>query len=211
MMRIGLVLCAALAGMAAAQDLTGIWHGQDGGTYQMTQRGNELWWYGESADGGKSWQNVFHGVAVAPGAFNGTWSDLPSGASRSGGTLALKWTGDRLIATSRTGGFGGAEWVRAKQQIAVSRMVIPSGNLRKGIATLTPSPGTRTVESYTVGLPELWAHQYVGVLETVIRKLAGDDGWSQYLTLETEQLKVTTDSARVQKRMEFINLLLEGS
>src|SRR5437879_4941641 len=42
----------------AQQDLTGRWTANDGGTYYIRQLGNELWRYGESGDGGRSWTNV---------------------------------------------------------------------------------------------------------------------------------------------------------
>ncbi len=92
--------------------LEGIWTGDDGGTYQIQQRGQELWWYGHSADGGKHWQNVFHGVMKQPGVYEGKWTDLPPGEVQGSGVLSVRVDGNVLKRTAVTGGFLGSQWQR---------------------------------------------------------------------------------------------------
>ena len=109
----------------ADTDLTGVWHGNDGGTYYLRQLGNEIWWLGLSRDQGRTFANVFHGT-TAPDALNvtisGEWADIPVGVggARSGGHailvgLAVAGEGTGSLATvlsavERTGGFGGSGW-----------------------------------------------------------------------------------------------------
>jgi hypothetical protein len=50
----------------APRDMNGVWRANDGGTYYVRQVGNDVWWVGMSADGGKTWTNVFKGGAKRP-------------------------------------------------------------------------------------------------------------------------------------------------
>ena len=95
-------------------DLTGQWRCNDGGTYYVRQVGPEVWWYGRSADGGRSFSNVFHGRIQGDGhAIAGRWADVPMGRTLNSGQLTWRITGpSRLNAVSQTGGFSCNNLVR---------------------------------------------------------------------------------------------------
>jgi hypothetical protein len=98
-----------------AVNLSGRWAGNDGGTYYIRQVGDEVWWFGESANGGKNWSNVFHGsIDWRTHTIRGQWIDIPKGATRNRGKLVLRYADDgrTLSALQRTGGFGGSMWHR---------------------------------------------------------------------------------------------------
>ncbi len=99
-------------GDSPENSLEGIWTGNDGGTYQIRQRGNELWWYGRSADGGLHWQHVFHGVMKEPGVYEGKWADLPPGRNQLSGSISVRFDGKVLQRIAVTGGFLGSQWQR---------------------------------------------------------------------------------------------------
>jgi len=42
--------------------LTGVWSGDDAGTYYVRQIGNTVWWLGVSVDEGRTFANVFRGT-----------------------------------------------------------------------------------------------------------------------------------------------------
>ena len=91
--------------------LTGIWRGNDGGTYFVRQVNQDLWWYGRDASG-VAWTNVFHG-RIQGQIINGNWADVPQGRTLSSGVLNLQISApNRMIATYQTGGFGGSQWTR---------------------------------------------------------------------------------------------------
>jgi hypothetical protein len=58
--------------------LTGVWHANDGGTYQIRRDGNRVWWYGRGPKNGLDWQNVFSGT-ISGNQVTGEWADLPPG------------------------------------------------------------------------------------------------------------------------------------
>jgi len=105
----------AAAWVHAAQvalDLTARWNCNDGGTYFMRQVGNVLWWLGQSRDGGASWTNVFHGL-ISGNTISGRWADVPHGRIMNHGEMTLQIQApNHLVATHRTGGFGGSDWRR---------------------------------------------------------------------------------------------------
>lgn len=84
---------------AASVDLSGTWSCDDGGTYYVTQRSQQLFWFGESADGGKAWSNIFHADLSRTGSqdgsvrvgkqIGGAWTDVPKGGARNSGALFL--------------------------------------------------------------------------------------------------------------------------
>src|SRR5438067_1540301 len=114
----------------AALDLTGVWSGNDGGLYYITQFGDSVWWAGlyvdspngleDSSIGVDGFTNVFNGTVkeLAPGRYEvtGDWADVPRGVSLNYGTLALSFenidpdnpNSGYLIKESETGGFGGS-------------------------------------------------------------------------------------------------------
>jgi hypothetical protein len=99
---------------AQAQNLTGTWTCNDGGKYYLHQRGNELWWLGESKDNGATWTNVFQGQ-IAGTQVNGKWADIPQGKIMGSGIMILQIVNPKLLkAKQKTGGFGGSEWKKIK-------------------------------------------------------------------------------------------------
>jgi hypothetical protein len=98
---------------AYALDLTGLWAGNDGGRYYMRQVGSVLWWYGSRTDPATQtivWSNVAHGT-ISGKQIKLTWADVPQGPNRNNGILVLKIVSSgQLVATKRTGGFGGSSW-----------------------------------------------------------------------------------------------------
>jgi hypothetical protein len=108
----------------APVDLTGVWSSDDGGTYYLRQVNGQLYWYGESADGGKSWSNVFHADLKAHGGkvltgekVGGPWADVPKGGSKNSGILFLTAeSADRFTIKEGLGreGFTGTTWTRVR-------------------------------------------------------------------------------------------------
>jgi len=97
---------------AGRELLSGVWSCDDGGKYAIRQVGTEVWWYGQSSDGGRSWANVFYGRFDGR-RLTGTWADLPLGGASSSGVMGLdNPEGNTLRAFSKTGGFGGSLWRR---------------------------------------------------------------------------------------------------
>lgn len=93
-----------------AYDLTGTWHGNDGGKYYIRQLGNEIWWYGENSPTGTSWSNVAYGN-ISGNNIRLKWSDVPKGRIMNSGMLSLEvMSTSRIVAREKTGGFGGSEW-----------------------------------------------------------------------------------------------------
>jgi hypothetical protein len=108
-----LVLGVFLPAMALA-DLTGVWHCDDGGRYYLRQVGSTLYWYGEINTTKPQWANVYDG-RIHGDMIRGSWADIPKGKTTGNGQLTLKieHKGKILVATQKTGGFGGSRWVRA--------------------------------------------------------------------------------------------------
>lgn len=132
--------------VARVWNLTGLWKGNDGGTYEIRQVGNQVWWYGRSANGGRSWQNVFNGTITVKGEINGNWSDLLSGITRGSGRLILRIQNQgRLTSIYRSGGFGGSEWVRSARQVVVrdhrhAQVIVRDHRPGQGGSTVPPPP-----------------------------------------------------------------------
>lgn len=91
--------------------LSGIWSCDDRGTYYIRLVGRDVYWLGESADGGKSWTNIFFGKLVGR-KIKGVWSDLPKGRAKGRGEMELKLSQDGLAFETVAGGenFGGKSW-----------------------------------------------------------------------------------------------------
>lgn len=126
-------------------DLTGVWYGDDGGVYYITERGPFITWFGEHPGG--AWSNVAEGARIATRiALN--WADVPKGRTRGSGELGLRVDGpNRLIRTSRTGGFGGSVWTRESNERWIQPDPIGSTKpvrTRQVAASLCPSDETRT-------------------------------------------------------------------
>jgi hypothetical protein len=116
MLRKMFVFCAVvlLLPTVALADLSGEWTCDDGGRYYLRQVGNTLYWYGERSATNPSWSNVYHG-RVQGDRVRGSWADVPKGGANSRGELQLqiRENDNVLVATHKTGGFGGSRWVRA--------------------------------------------------------------------------------------------------
>lgn len=110
-----LVFCAValLLPTVAFADLSGEWTCDDGGRYYLRQVGSTLYWYGEHSVTNPTWSNVYHG-RIQGDRVKGNWADVPKGRTNSRGDLRLQIKEDDnvLVATLKTGGFGGSRWVR---------------------------------------------------------------------------------------------------
>jgi hypothetical protein len=110
----GVFLLMAGIGSLQAQnfDLTGVWTGNDGGTYYLRQINNVVWWFGEDDAENPSWSNIAHGRLNGK-TINLEWTDVPKGSITQNGTLVIKVVdNNKLILQTEVGGFGGSEWTR---------------------------------------------------------------------------------------------------
>jgi hypothetical protein len=97
--------------VAQAGNLTGAWNCNDGGVYFIRQVGNQVWWYGQSSDGGQTWSNVFQGT-ITGSRIIGSWADVPKGSIRGYGEMTLRISGGRIQKISGGENFGGSVWRR---------------------------------------------------------------------------------------------------
>jgi hypothetical protein len=108
------ILFATLSAFAqaSAQDLSGVWKGNDGGSYYIRQVGNEIWWFGENNPTSPSFSNVAHGK-LAGTTIELSWGDVPKGNILQSGILVLKMVSNtELQALLQEGGFSGSVWTR---------------------------------------------------------------------------------------------------
>ena len=100
-------------GVAPTQiDLTGVWNCDDGGMYYIRQFGTTIWWYGELDPYTPDWSNVMRGT-ISGSTINADWTDVPKGSIMQYGMLKLQiQSNNKIIAVSKTGGFGGSVWTR---------------------------------------------------------------------------------------------------
>lgn len=93
-------------------ELSGVWKGNDGGTYYVQQDGNKVWWIGASNfREGTGFSNVFEGQRDG-NLVTGKWAGVPMGKTRNNGELSVicnyvNGGDDTLTITSSSGGFGG--------------------------------------------------------------------------------------------------------
>lgn len=72
-----LVSEAAASQCAPRKQISGLWHGSDGGKYWMRRLdGNVVWWVGESGDDGRTWTHVFRGKFDGNKTISGEWVDV---------------------------------------------------------------------------------------------------------------------------------------
>lgn len=100
-------------------NLTGVWFGDDGALYYVSQNGGDVWWAGQSHDGhfenGLTFTSVFRGQ-YNDGTLRGNWSDVPRGTRTNGGTIAIdvamNTNGDPvgMQMSQQTGGFSASRW-----------------------------------------------------------------------------------------------------
>ena len=99
-------------------DLSGIWHGNDWGTYYIQQNGQKIWWVGGATyNEGTTFVNVFFGQRSGD-IIKGDWADVPLGVSRGHGEMTLSCSQNAhnyvLTKTSMSGGFGGSTWEKIR-------------------------------------------------------------------------------------------------
>ena len=96
-------------------NLTGVWHGDDIGTYYVRQIGSTVWWLGLSRDQGRSFANVFHGT-MSDGTIEGDWVGVPLGVhgAMSDGTLTVSGgpLATELTKISDTGEMAVSNWTK---------------------------------------------------------------------------------------------------
>lgn len=97
--------------VAQASSMTGVWNCNDGGVYFIRRVGNQIWWYGQSSDGGTTWSNVFQGT-ITGNKIIGRWADVPKGNIRGYGEMTLRISGDRIQKISGGQNFSGSVWSR---------------------------------------------------------------------------------------------------
>ena len=97
--------------VAQASTMTGVWNCNDGGVYFIRRVGNQIWWYGQSSDGGTTWSNVFQGT-ITGNKIIGRWADVPKGNIRGYGAMTLRISGDRIQKISGGQNFSGSVWSR---------------------------------------------------------------------------------------------------
>jgi hypothetical protein len=91
--------------------MTGAWNCNDGGVYFIRQVGSQIWWYGQSSDGGQTWSNVFQGT-ITGSKIVGNWADVPKGSIRGYGEMTLRISGGKIQKISGGENFGGSVWSR---------------------------------------------------------------------------------------------------
>jgi hypothetical protein len=113
---------------AGLDNLTGVWQGNDGGTYYIREVSGtgQIAWAGEHPAAepsggdtmpGRQWVNVFmgqrrHDSAIGD-SISGEWTDTPKGEVNNDGCLTLAVVGANLLrVVEMTGGFGGTEFRR---------------------------------------------------------------------------------------------------
>lgn len=85
----------AFAQCVAPPSLDGRWSANDRGLYDVRVAGNDVFWLGESGDGGRSWTQVFHGERQGD-MITGKWADV-RGASHNSGQMTLRVSGTTFM------------------------------------------------------------------------------------------------------------------
>jgi hypothetical protein len=136
------ILLLVLPTLTFAADLTGVWNGDDGGTYYLTQRDSRLYWYAERSPTHPAWANVFDG-RVRGDSIRGNWIDVPKGRTHGEGRLEMKieYAGNVLSITRKTGGYVGSKLTRAGYT-----PMAPKPEVRR--PTVTPKPSQPPVASF---------------------------------------------------------------
>ncbi|MHB8660237.1 MAG: hypothetical protein ACYC91_20325 [Solirubrobacteraceae bacterium] len=80
-------------------NLSGVWGGDDGGTYYVYQTGSTVWWLGLSPYRTVDSASVFRGT-VDGAMITGEWQDVPLGRRQTSGQLTLQVDDTRKILTT---------------------------------------------------------------------------------------------------------------
>lgn len=103
-------------------DLTGVYTAKPGGTFYITQTGNNVYWYGEENSQNPFWSNIAYGT-ISGNTISLNWFDVPKGQTRNIGTLTLDVTQPSgmivLTIKQQTGGFGPYQLIRFINTVAV--------------------------------------------------------------------------------------------
>jgi hypothetical protein len=111
---VGIFLCFASSSAFADVNLTGVWSGNDGGTYYIRQIGHVVWWYGDNSANTSSFSNVAHGE-YTDGQLYLLWADVTKGRDQHNGGLRISVVSpSKLQALNRTGSFGGYIWTKIR-------------------------------------------------------------------------------------------------
>lgn len=114
-----LFIIAVICPSVLAQDLSGVWSCDNGGTFYIHQIGNTLWWLGENKPSNPDWADVAKG-SIDADVISLEWADVPKGTNNLQGTLVLRIkSNDVLQIISSTGGFGGSNWTRITETAGV--------------------------------------------------------------------------------------------
>jgi hypothetical protein len=102
--------------------LTGVWHGNDGGTYYMRQIGDVVWWIGLSGgNDGRTYSNIFKGTMTTLAGYGnvieGEFVDVPRGGIMNSGKLLLNIDEGptRCCLFKISGAFGTTTWGRVNE------------------------------------------------------------------------------------------------
>ncbi len=97
--------------------MTGVWLGDDGGTYYLRQIGDVVWWVGLSGgNDGRTYSNIFRGTMTTQSidnerikVINGEFVDIPRGTVMNSGKLLLHVSNPTTI-LKISGQFGTEKW-----------------------------------------------------------------------------------------------------
>jgi hypothetical protein len=97
--------------------LTGVWHGNDGGTYYLRQIGDVVWWIGlNGGNDGRIYSNIFRGTITTQPVYStvieGEWVDVPRGAIMNSGKLLVDINEGRSSLSKISGAFGTTIWTK---------------------------------------------------------------------------------------------------
>ncbi len=107
-----IVTILVLFPLSGFAQLTGYWQTENGGCYQITQDGNEVWWAGETPNAQRP-TNVFHGF-ISGNTLVGLWCDMPSSSSQGcRESLSLRLENDnRMVKVASSASYNGNVWTR---------------------------------------------------------------------------------------------------
>jgi DNA-binding winged helix-turn-helix (wHTH) protein len=93
-------------------ELSGVWQGDDGGVYTISQSGMQVTWEGISGDGGVRWTHTFKGE-IQGKMVVGRFFNHPPGQNHNAGRLTLEIVDNsRFEKVAAVGGFYGSVWTR---------------------------------------------------------------------------------------------------
>jgi hypothetical protein len=145
-------------------NLTGVWSGNDGGTYYIRQLGNTIWWIGESSISPGRWSNAAKGT-ISGNVITLEYSDVPKGCAIGYGNLILEVVSNtELRAKSKPASYGGSIWTRIGSTTCPNAATTTTTTtsttttmMTPGIgATPTPVPGITITSPISSGSLNPW-------------------------------------------------------